>query len=107
MCGARGRLSVRGPPVPAVLDWSGRSEFAQPPAPRRVPFYRLTIHERSRQAWLLLYAPSVARVRITQLGVYPYGSIAPYRRSVTPEGVSPLARATHGLTPFPSPSSWR
>ena len=107
VCGADRCVSIRGSSVTGILDWSGRPGFDQLPAPHRVPFYRLTLYDRGRPAWLVLYAPSVARIRVTQLGVYPYGSIGPYWRSVTPGGASALARAKHGLRPFPTPASWR
>jgi hypothetical protein len=107
VCGADRCGSVRGPAVAALMDWGGRSGFEQLPAPRRVPFYRLTLYDRGRPAWKLVYAPSVGRVRITQLDVYPFGTIAAYWRAVTPAGKSALGRATRGLRPFPAPSSWR
>jgi hypothetical protein len=107
VCGGDRCASIRGASVPALLDWSGQSAFEQLPAPRRVPFYRLTLYDNGRPTWKLVYAPSVGRVRITQLDVYPYGSIAPYWRAVTLPGTSALTRATRGLRPFPAPSSWR
>jgi hypothetical protein len=107
VCGADRCTSLRGPAVAALLDWGGRSAFEQLPAPRRVPFYRLTLYDRGRPAWKLVYAPSIGRLRISQLDVYPFGSLAPYWRTVTPDGTSALARATKCLRPFPASSSWR
>jgi hypothetical protein len=106
-CGADRCASLRGPAVAALLDWGGQSAFEQLPAPCRVPFYRLTLYDHGRPAWKLVYAPSIGRVRISQLDVYPFGSLAPYWRAVTLGGTSALARATKGLRPFPAPSSWR
>jgi hypothetical protein len=107
VCGADRCASLRGPAVAGLLDWGGQAGFEQLPAPRRVPFYRLTLFDHGRPAWKLVYVPSVERVRITQLDVYPFGSVAPYWRAVTTDGTSALARVTRGLAPFPAPKSWR
>jgi hypothetical protein len=106
VCGADRCASLRGPAVAGLLDWGGQAGFEQLPAPRRVPFYRLTLFDHGRPAWKLVYAPSLGRVRITQLDIYPFGSTAPYWRAVTSVGTSALARATRGLAPFPAPKSW-
>jgi hypothetical protein len=107
VCGADRCAALRGAGVPALMDWGGPAGFEQLPAPRRVPFYRMTLYDHGRPAWKLVYAPSVGRVRITQLDVYPFGTVAPYWRRVTPAGKSVLGRATRGLRPFPALSSWR
>jgi hypothetical protein len=97
----------RGSEVGRLLDWAGGSAYAQLPPPSRAPFYRLTLYEGGRPAWRIVYAPSVARARITQLDVYPYRSVAPYWRWVAPDGRAALSRVTRGLQPFPAPSAWR
>jgi hypothetical protein len=107
VCGADRCALLRGPAVVGLLDWRGQAGFEQLPAPRRVPFYRLTLFDHGRPAWKLVYAPSLERMRITQLDVYPFGSVAPYWRAVTSDGTSALARVTRGLAPFPAPTSWR
>jgi hypothetical protein len=107
VCGADRCASIRGPAVRAFLDWGGVAGFEQLPAPRTVPFYRLTLYDRGRPSWRLLYAPSARRVRITQLSVYPFDTVAPYWRAVPPAGTSAFSRATRGLKPFPAPRSWR
>jgi hypothetical protein len=107
VCGANRCTAVQGFAARALLDWGGQAEFEILPAPRLVPFYRVTLYDRRRPVWRLVYAPSARRVRITQLHVYPYEAIAPYWRAVTPAGTSALARVTRGLRPFPAPNSWR
>jgi hypothetical protein len=107
VCGADRCASLRGPAARALLDWGGQAALEQLPAPRRVPFFRLTLFEHNKPTWKLVYAPSLRRVRITQLDVFPFGSLAPYWRTVTRNGLSALARATKGLTPFPASTSWR
>jgi hypothetical protein len=106
-CGADRCATIRGSQVMRLLDWGGQAPFEQLPAPRRVPFYRVTLYDRGQPTWRLLYAPSVGRLRIAQLDVYPYGSVGPYWRALTPAGTWALTRATHGLRPFPAPTSWR
>ena len=107
VCGANRCTAVQGFAARALLDWGGQAGFEILPAPRRVPFYRVTLYDHGHPVWRLVYAPSVRRVRITQLDVYPYESIAPYWRALTPAGTSALARVTRALRPFPAPSSWR
>jgi len=107
VCGADRCASQRGPAVRALLDWGGNAAIEQLPTPRRVAFYRLTLFDHNRPTWKLVYAPSLGQVRITQLDVFPFGSVAPYWRAVTREGLSALARATRGLGAFPASSSWR
>jgi hypothetical protein len=107
VCGADRCTAVQGLGARALLDWGGQAGFEILPAPRRVPFYRVTLYDHGHPVWRLVYAPSVRRVRITQLDVYPFGTVAPYWRAVTFGGRFALARATHGLRPIPAPSSWR
>jgi hypothetical protein len=107
VCGTDRCTSFRGSEVNSLLDWGRGSGIAQLPAPSRAPFYRLTLYEGGRPTWQIVYAPSVERGRITQLDVYPYRSVAPYWRRVTPDGRAALSRVTRGLQPFPAPSAWR
>jgi hypothetical protein len=107
VCGADRCASLRGPAVRVLLDWGGQAAFEQLPTPRRVPFYRLTLFDHNRPTWKLVYVPSLRQVQITQLDVFPFGSVEPYWRAVTRDGQSALARATKGLRAFPAPASWR
>jgi len=107
VCGANRCTAVQGFAARALLDWGGQAGFEILPAPRRVPFYRVTLYDHGHPVWRLVYAPSARRVRITQLDVYPFGTVPPYWRAVTFGGRFRLARVTHGLRPFPAPSSWR
>jgi hypothetical protein len=106
VCGADRCTAVQGSAARALLDWGGQAGFEILPAPRRVPFFRVTLYDRGHPVWRLVYAPSVGRVRITQLDVYPYEAIAPYWRAITPAGKSALGRSTRELRPFPAPRSW-
>jgi hypothetical protein len=106
-CGAVRCVSIHGTAAAALLDWGGQSEFDLLAAPRRVPYYRITLYERGTHTWEFLYAPSVSRVRITELDVYPFGSIGPYWRAVTSEGRAAFARVIRGLTPFAASRTWR
>ena len=106
-CGAVRCVSIHGTAAAALLDWGGQSEFDLLPAPRRVPYSRITLYERGTHTWEFLYAPSVSRVRITELDVYPFGSIAPYWRAVTSEGRAAFTRVIRGLTPFAAARTWR
>jgi hypothetical protein len=106
-CGAHRCTSIRGSSVGALFDRSGRPGFEQLAAPRRVPYYRVTLYERGKAVWQFLYAPSVSRVRITELGVYPFGPVAPYWRAVTSAGRAVFGRVVGGLVPFAAPRGWR
>src|SRR5262245_54496412 len=107
VCGADRCATVQGFAARALLDWGGQAGFEILRAPRRVPFYRVTLYDRGHPVWRLVFAPSIRRVRITQLDVYPYEAIAPYWRALPPAGNAAFGRATRGLRPFPAPSSWR
>ncbi len=106
-CGAVRCASIHGPAAEALLDWSEQPEFDLLAAPRRTTYYRITLYEHGTRTWEFLYAPTVSRVRVTEPDVYPFGSVAPYWRAVTPEGRTAFARVIRGLTPFAAPRTWR
>jgi hypothetical protein len=106
-CGAVRCVSIHGTAAVALLDWGGQPEFDLRAAPRRVPYYRITLYDAGTRTWEFLYAPSVSRVRITEPDVYPFGSIAPYWRAVTSEGRAACARVIRRMTPFAAPRTWR
>jgi hypothetical protein len=108
VCGASGCSAIRGEvAVDGLLAWTGAG-FTLLDTPPPAPYYRFTLYDRGQPAWQLLYVPSLHRLRIWELSVYPYGSnMGPYWRSVTAEGARTLAKATRGLDPFPTPGAWR
>jgi hypothetical protein len=53
-CGAVRCVSIHGTAAAALLDWGGQSEFDLLAAPRRVPYYRITLYERGTYTWEFL-----------------------------------------------------
>ena len=113
LCGSSGCVTLRGYAAAApFMSWWSRP-FAQRPAPRPAPFFRIVLRQDAPDGqvpitWTLLYVPKRDAMRIAQNRVPPYAAgVGPYWRTVPGTAVAALERATEGITPYPASPVWR
>lgn len=106
--GSSGCVALRGYAATAPFTSWWPRRFAQRPAPRPAPFFRIVLRQSIPDGgepvtWTLLYVPQRGAMRIVQSRVPPYAAgVGPYWRTVPASARAALARATEGTTPFPA-----